>query len=437
MGSLRNAARSLALMACTAAAGGAAAGQVRYMLWDSIQLPAYRQCAADFARRNPGTTVKITQAGWGDYWTAISTGFIAGAAPDVFVNHLSKAPQFVSNDLLVDLGPYIRKDGVDLAAFPASLVQVWGRDGRQYGLPKDWDTVGLMVNLAHATKAGVSLAELQAMRWNPKDGGSFERIARRLSFDAQGRNASSPDFDRKNIAVYGYQNPGPGGMGGQTEWSHFAVSNGFSFQDRPWATPLHYDDPRLAETIDWLAGLPAKGVSAPYQHTQSLGAGAMFVAGKVAMVPDGAWSISYFASNAKFEHRWLPLPIGPSGRRASMLNGVADSIWVGSKVKDEAWQWVKYLASAECQSVVAGYGVVFPARQGMAEKVIELHRRRHIDASAFLTMAGEQTFISPVADNGAQIDELIRHAIESVLLGRQAAGPALKAANDKINRLFK
>ena len=32
----------------------------------------------------------------------------------------------------------------------------------------------------------------------------------------------------------------------------------------------------------------------------------------------------------------------PNGRK-SMFNGLADSIWVGSKHQDEAWKWVKFL----------------------------------------------------------------------------------------------
>jgi multiple sugar transport system substrate-binding protein len=407
------------------------------MLWDSMQLPAYRQCAAEFSKKNPGTTVKITQSGWDDYWTAISSGFIAEYAPDVFTNHLSKYPEFASNGLLVDLMPYIRRDQLNLAIYPRGLVDVWGRDGRQYGLPKDWDTIGLMVNMTHARKAGVTLAELQGMHWNPKDGGSFERMLKRLSLDAKGRNALSPDFDRMRIAVYGYQTPGGIGMAGQTQWSHFAVTNGFSFQDRPWSVPYRFDDPRLAETIDWLAGLPGKGVSGPYENMRSLGANVLFVAGKVAMVPDGSWTIGYYASASKFETAWVPLPKGPNGRRASMLNGLADSMWVGSKVKDEAWKWMKYLASVECQSVLAASAVVFPAINGLAEKALEVHRSKGIDATAFLTMANEQTFLMPIADNGAQINEFMKGAIESVLLGKQMAGPALKDANQKINKLFR
>ena len=422
------------MLATTATAVGAA--EIRYMLWDSNQVPAYRQCATDFAKKNPGTTVKIRQMGWDDYWTAVSTGFIAGMAPDVFVNHLQRYPQFAQNDLLLDLAPLMARDGLDSGIYVKGLTEAWQRDGRQYGLPKDWDTIGFMVNMAQARKAGVTLAELQAMDWNPRDGGSFEQVLRKLTMDSQGRNAAAPGFDRKNVAVYGYQNPGPGGMAGQTEWSHFAVSNGFKFQDKPWATRYHYDDPRLAETLTWLAGLPAKGLSASYETAKGLGADAMFVAGRVAIVPQGPWMITYFASNAKFETAWVPLPNGPIGRRASMLNGLADSIWSGTKHKEEAWQWVRYLASAECQVVAASRGVVFPAVEGMAEKAMAVHRARGIDTSAFLLMTQEKTFPSPVSERGAEINALMKNAIESVLLGQKAAAPALKEANDKINKML-
>ena len=96
--------------------------------------------------------------------------------------------------------------------------------------------------------------------WNPNDGGSFEQIVRKLTVDSKGNNAASPNFDRKSVAAFGYQNPGAGGMLGQTEWSHFAASNGFRHQDKPWDPKFHFDDPRLAETLGWLATLPATSV---------------------------------------------------------------------------------------------------------------------------------------------------------------------------------
>jgi multiple sugar transport system substrate-binding protein len=417
--------------------GSAHAIEVKYMLWDSNQMPAYQQCAADFEKKNAGITIKITQSGWNDYWTAISTGFVSGTAPDVFTNHLAKYPEFAKNEQLVDLTPLIQRDKVDPTAYANGLYDIWGRNGKQYGLPKDWDTIGFVVNMDMAKKAGVSLADLNAMTWNPKDGGSFEQVVRKLSLDAAGNNATNAKFDKKKVSVYGYQNPGAGGMMGQTEWSHFAVSNGFKFQDKPWDAKFYYDDTKLAQTIDYLAGLPAKGVSASFENSKSLGSDAMFVGKKVAIVPQGSWMITYFKDNAKFDHAWVPLPTGPTGTRATMFNGLADSIWVGSKVQPEAWKWVKHLGSAECQSVVASKGVVFPAIKGQAERAVEVQKSKGVDSSAFLTMAKSKTFLAPIADGGSEIDEVMKAALEAVLVGRSDATTALKAANIKVNQIAK
>ncbi|MFZ1389812.1 MAG: sugar ABC transporter substrate-binding protein [Thiolinea sp.] len=416
-------------------AGLAQAGEVKYMLWDANQLPAYQQCATDFQAKNPGTTIKITQSGWDDYWTAISTGFIAGTAPDVFTNHLAKYPDFAKNEQLLDLAPLIAKDKVDTGSYAAGLYEIWGKDGKQYGLPKDWDTIAFLVNMDVAKQAGVTLDELQNMDWNPKDGGSFEKTVRKLTLDEAGNNATSDKFDKSKVKMLGFQTAGGGGMMGQTEWSYFAVSNGFKYQDKPWTNKYYYDDPKLAETISYLAGLPDKGISAPYEQTKSLGSDAMFVGGKVAMVPQGSWMISYFKDNAKFPTAWVPLPKGPDGKRATMFNGLADSIWVGSKVQDEAWQWVKYLGSADCQSVVAAKGVVFPAINGMADKATETQKTAGVDSSAFITMSKEHTFLAPIGDNGSEIDSLMKTAFESIYIGKADAAATLKEVNEKVNAL--
>ncbi|MEJ7137200.1 ABC transporter substrate-binding protein [Amphibiibacter pelophylacis] len=425
----------LAALTTLALAGTAHAGEVKYMLWDNLQLPAYQQCAADFQKANPGTTIKITQVGWDDYWTSISTGMVSGTAPDVFTDHLAKYPEFARNNQLVDLAPLIAKDKVDTKQYRDGLYDIWGRDGKQYGLPKDWDTIGFIVNLDMAKKAGVSLADLQNMTWNPKDGGTFEQVVRKLTLDRSGKNATDPKFNPKSVLQYGYQTPPGGGNTGsmgQTEWSYFAVPQGFKFQDAPWNSTFHYDSPAVASTWQYLAGLPAKGLSAPMQMVKGSSADAMFVTRRVAMIPQGSWMVSFFQSNAKFPTAWVPLPKGASGQRASMINGLGDSIWAGSKVKDEAWKWVKYLGSADCQSKVASFGVVFPAIKGLAEKAQAVQKGKGVDTSAFLTMA-QNTFLPPVADHSSQIDAIMQSAWESVMTGKAAAEPTLKAANAKVN----
>ena len=401
---------------------------LRYMLWDANQRPLYQQCADDFQRQHPGIRVRIQQQGWDDYWTTLSTGLVAETAPDVFTNHLSKYPDLVANGQLVDLAPYIRRDRLDLARYEPGLVAPWGRAGHQYGLPKDWDTVALIVNLDQAAAQGVTEAELRALRWNPRDGGSFGQMVARLTRDAAGRSALQAGFDKTRVQVVGYQNPGPGGMSGQTEWAPFAASNGFTYQAAPWDGALRFDDPRLAETLAWLAGLPARGLSLAPEAVGRLGVETLFATGRVAMVPAGAWMIGHYARLVRFRYAWVPLPIGPLGR-SSMLNGLADSIWIGTRHPEAAWAWVRHLASADCQRKLAASGTLFPALAGMSAQTLAVLGQRGVDASAFVEMARSRTFAPPIVENAAEIDQIIGAAIERVLLGRAEAGAALRAAN--------
>src|ERR1700760_671443 len=105
-----------------AAVSAHAATEINYWLCDVLQLPAYQAAAAAFEKANPDIKVKITQASWGDYWTTLSTGFVSGTAPDVFTDHLARYPEFVANDLLVDIAPMIKKDNVPTNVYLAACT---------------------------------------------------------------------------------------------------------------------------------------------------------------------------------------------------------------------------------------------------------------------------------------------------------------------------
>jgi multiple sugar transport system substrate-binding protein len=411
---------------------GAHATEITYSLWDANQQPAYQKCADDFQQENKDIKVKIIQYAWPDYWEKLKAGLQAGKAPDVFTNHLSKYPEFAKKNQLVNLASFVRRDQVNTSIYLKGLYQAWGRDGRQYGLPKDWDTIAMIVNMDMAQKAHITLTELQTMNWNPHSGGSFEHVIAKLTKDVNGRDASDPKFDKTKVAVHGYQIAGLGGMAGQVEWSHFAVSNGFKFQDKAWDPKFYYDSPRLAETMTWLASLQQKGISASLEQVSKFGAADdMFIQGKVAMVANGSWTIKQFLDKTKFNAEWVPLPIGPVGNRASMFNGLADSIWVGSKYKEESWKWVKFLASEKCQATVADAGVVFPAINKVVTRALAAQYAKGARASAFLEMSMAKTFMAPIANNGYAVNDIMNKAFDTILKGKGDAQTILKEANEQ------
>ena len=420
-----------------AAVSARAATEINYWLWDALQLPAYQAAAAAFEKANPEIKVKITQTAWGDYWTTLSTGFVSGTAPDVFTDHLSRYPEFVANDLLVDIGPMIKKDKVPIDLYLGGLYDLWGKGGKQYGLPKDWDTIALIYNKAMLEKAGVDPKELNDLTWNPKDGGTFGQLIAKLSVDDAGNNGLAANFNPKKVKQYGLLIDGAPDGFGQVEWSHFAVSNGFKFHDGPWAKGFHYDDPKLAETFKWIVDMMKKGFIVPAKDARQLGANGFFAAGKGAMALTGSWMINWYVDNAKFDKGFAPLPKGPDGRK-SMFNGLADSIWVGSKHKDEAWKWVKFLGSEEGQKIIAGYGVVFPAIKSDAELAEQVMSKKGVDASAFLAEATDPqgTFLFPIADHAADVLRITKIGLDSILLNGADPASTLKKVNSEVNGLF-
>lgn len=442
---------SLVLAACPAPAapsgggdsgddmGGGEAVTIRYSLWDANQLPAYEQCAANFMEANPNITVEIEQLGWGDYWDGIQTGMVAGNAPDVFTNHLAKYPEFASNEQLVDIQPWIERDGLDLGIYLEGLADLWARDGARFGLPKDWDTIAVVYNKGMLEAAGVSEDDLNNADWNPADGGSFEQIAAKLTMDANGNDATSGDFDASAVEQYGLVVDYPGaGAYGQTQWSLFSASNGWSFNDGLYDTKYYYDDPKFIETIDWYASLAIeKGIAVPYENVASLGSSAMFAAGQAAMTTDGSWMIGFYGGNTEFDVGFARLPIGPEGRK-SMFNGLADSIWTGSEHPEESWQLVKYLASTECANVVGDAGVVFPAQAEAVERANDAYAARGLDISAFTEQALEEggTFLFPVTDNASTIADIMSEAMDTIFLGEGSATDVLPEANEAVNATF-
>ena len=66
------------------------------------------------------------------------------------------------------------------------------RDGKRYGLPKDWDTVSVVYNTDMLKKAGIDPASLKDLTWNPQDGGTFGELIAKLTLDSAGQKRPRP-----------------------------------------------------------------------------------------------------------------------------------------------------------------------------------------------------------------------------------------------------
>ena len=132
----------------------------------------YQKCADAFQKQNPNIQIQIENKNWGDYWSGLARGFIADTSPDVFTDHLSKYPQFAASQVIEP----VNTSGIDMSQYLPGLARLWkSPSGKQYGFPKDWDTVALVVTEDMLAKAGVSSSSSTPPRGTPRTAGRSSR----------------------------------------------------------------------------------------------------------------------------------------------------------------------------------------------------------------------------------------------------------------------
>jgi multiple sugar transport system substrate-binding protein len=412
---------------------------VTYWLWDADQRPGYHECAKGFEKENPGLEVDITQIGWNDYWTKLTASMIAGTEPDVFTDHITKFAQFVDLDVLAPLDKLPATKGIRNADFQPGLGASWiGQDGHRYGSPKDWDTVGMFYNKKMIKSAGLSTEALNSLVWNPADGGTFEKAIAHLSIDTKGRRGDEPGFDKNHVKTYGLATNDAGGNDGQTQWSAFTGSAGWNYTDKKaWGTHYNYDQKSFQSTIEWYFGLAEKGYLAPFKnYSQSNGPEVQLGAGTAAIALQGSWMNKTFHGLKGIDVGAALTPVGPSGHRATMMNGLADSLTKRAGDKPAAQKWVAYLASDACQTVVGKQGIVFPATKAGTDVAIAEFKKKGIDVTAFTKpVADKTTFTFPITDYAADVQALMTPAMQDVYANGEPVGN-LTETNSQINLIL-
>jgi multiple sugar transport system substrate-binding protein len=350
-------------------------------------------------------------------------------------------PDFVANKQILPLDKWIKADKVPVSKlYQPGLANLWkATNNKQYGLPKDFDTIALFVNKKMAEAGGYTAAKLANLTWDPKTGGTYEDFIAHMTIDKAGKRGDEKGFNKSQVAVYGTWMEGSGGGDGQTQWSFLAASNGWKVNDGPWNANYHYDSVKLKDTINWWQSLTEKGYMPTFAQQNGVGWSDQLAAGKAAMVPNGSWMTMAVANskNDKFELMLAPTPIGPTGKRASMYNGLADNISAKTKHPNESWKWVKFLGSAACQNIVGSKAVVFPAIPSATKKAVAAFKAKGVDVDAFYThITNKTTFLFPIANKKSQINTIIGPVMDAIMSGTKDVS-ALNDANTKIKALFK
>ncbi|GAA3206202.1 sugar ABC transporter substrate-binding protein [Actinocorallia longicatena] len=445
---LRRAATALALSSLLvplAACGGgddgdsATSGTVtlRYGMWDEVQKDPIRKSLDAFTQAHPDIKVEIELNPWDQYWSKLQTQLAGKSAPDVFWDHVAYFPQFAQQGVLTDLTADIAADKVDTSLYPQTLADSWKQDGKTYGLPKDWDTIGLIYSTKALGKAGLKATDLANLSWNTTDGGTFVQALQKLTVDKNGKHPNEAGFDDKNVKQYGLALQAPTG---QQDWWNFGLQNGCKLQDAPWGK-WTIDSPACVQAIQFVQDLRLKyHVAVPASVTNPPNGPSLdqvLGRGQAATSMDGSWMLrSYNTALPDGGFGVADLPKGPAGS-GTVFNGLSEAISAGSKHPKEAWELVKYLASAEHQKIMAGSGTVWPGISSLNQDFAEAWKAKGVDVTGFKAAAEGTTMGYPLTSSSATYNVKALDAFNQVWLGKLSPGAAAKQVNDASNAAIK
>lgn len=320
--------------------------EISYGMWDLEQQPAYEKAAAAFTKSNPNIKVKIQTTGWDEYWAKLKAAASGGAAPDVFWMNGPNFKLYASNGMLLPLADKIAAEKVDLSVYPKALVDLYTYEGKNYGFPKDFDTIGLWYNKKLFDAAGVTYPD---ETWTWED---LREVAQRLT--------------TKDKSVYGIAAE----LNNQaTYYNTIAQAGGYALS--PDGTASGYDQPATIEGLKFWTDLIKDGLSPTQQQMTDSKPVEMFESGKVAMYYSGSWFAGRFNKNAATKDTIDVAPLPAGKNKAVVTHGGTNVVSAKSKHTDAAWKFVRFLGSKEAADIIGGSGAVIPAYAGTQQAWVD------------------------------------------------------------------
>ncbi len=298
--------------------------------WSARELNEFKKVVAEYDAKNADVTVKVV-GGIND--DKITAALRSGNGPDVVSSFTSSnVGLYCSSGGWIDLAPYISKSKIDMNQFPESTRYYTQYDGKRCALPLLADVYGFYYNKALFKKAGLT--------GPPKTMEELTAYAKKLTV----KNADG------SLKVVGYD-PEFGFY--QNTSGAYQTLFGAKWFDSQGKSSLS-TDPAWSRLLKW-----QKNLVDFYGHDKLVkwqaGAGDEFSAshafetGKLAMMMDGEWRVSFIASeHPDLAYATAPMPV--DGAKANLygggyINGTIIGIPKNGKDKDAAWDLVKYLTT--------------------------------------------------------------------------------------------
>ncbi len=301
---------------------------------------------AAFERDHPKVRVNRIHVSNSEYDSKLKTMFAAGDAPDVFYLKPESTPEMASMGLLRPVDDDFTS--TELNEYFPQLLGVFRYDGQRagngslYGIPKDFSTVGLYVNVDLFKRAGVPV---------PYNGWTWDE------YESAVQKITALSTPQRRIY---------GGMFGLWDatllniiWTFGGDYIGEDFRD------LKLADPRTQEAMEMIRRLRMDERTVYNPTGIAKDGGQEFLLGNIGVIgPLGRWMTPTYRSIQNFEFDVVPLPY-----KTQPVSNIFTNAWAinsRSEQPEESLALLRYLVSAPGQEQMARLGLAIPSMKSVA-----------------------------------------------------------------------
>jgi multiple sugar transport system substrate-binding protein len=367
-----------------------------------------------------GVTVEVTYLDYSDLSTKLNAAFAAGTAPDVFGHGPAAVADFVVNDRLEDLGPYLAalsdEDREDMsAALPGGQV-----DGTQYLVPLsiqgslityragDFTAVGLDPDAPPTTWEELRAA---AEKLTVRDGNAITRSGLLLQSDPIGR---------------------------QQAFATLLASAGGEQLDDGSPAKAAFDSAEGSTALGYLVGLfqgdAAVAADLGQNYSDQPVEQQPLVTGRASMT----MSTAVRAQTMAAAHPELDLrvmqPLSLDGGTPGVLGGAGPGLMINkdSAAKDLGWQFITYLIDPETSTqYTQGIGAI-PLRKSAATS-------DYVTSSPVMTAfveAADAWVPNPNVPGWVQVRDTLTKFLEQAMNGQTSPQDALAQAAPAVDEVL-
>ncbi|MFA9477823.1 extracellular solute-binding protein [Phycisphaerales bacterium AB-hyl4] len=361
-----------------------------------------------------------------DYYTKLQTMFAGDAPPDVFYLNYNYLPQFAEHELLLPIDDFVERErnrpgGEWVDDFYPQLLDAFRYDGHQigtgplFGLPKDFSTTVMYVNLDLFERAGLPV---------PYDGWTWDEYEQAMQQIAE---LSTPG-DR----IYGGVLV-TAGLLRNIVWSYGGEFFGTDDEGRIDFHDLRLHEPGVQSALEMVRRTRFEQRSVFNATGVAQDGGELFYSGRVGAIgPLGRWMTPRYRAISSFDWDVVPMPHETS--EASIIFTVAWVAAAQTEHPEEAFEFIRYLSGPEGQALNAELGLAIPALQSLAESDAFLDDgQQPSNTAAFLDALSHGRLMQNPPQR--QFEQILESRMsESLQLGRTTPAQAAAAVAERWDR---